>query len=137
MIGPDALLLPYLRHQAMRVEGRAWMPRSGEARITSSFGEEFSYKYSIPEEGEKPFFEYTNYAIGGTFRLECLTWLNYLRSRTSSGSCRRVRHGDVYGLGSWSNDPTGGVHVRVGPVLHVARVPVRQRLDRRLARRRM
>lgn len=111
VIGPDSVLLPFLRHQAMRVQGRAWMARSGEARITSSLGQEFSYKYSIPAGREKPTFEYTNFTIGGTFELDCLTWLNYLRSRTSTaapGECDTVT---ICGLGRWSGDPTGGVHV--------------------------
>jgi len=78
--------------------------------MTSSLGEEFSYRYSIPANRETPTFEYTNYTIGGTFKLECLTWLNYLRSRTSTagpGECDTLT---LCGLGSWSGDPTGGVH---------------------------
>jgi hypothetical protein len=111
VIGPGALLLPYLRHQAMLVEKRAWVPRSGEGRLTSSFGEEFSYKYVIPQQGGTPFFEYTNYANGGTFKMVCLTWLNYLRSRTSTAPAGEYDTVTFTGLGSWSNDPTGGVHV--------------------------
>jgi len=110
VIGPDSLLLPFLRHQAMRVEGRAWMTRCGGASMTSSLGEEFSYTYSIPANRERPTFEYTNYTIGGTFKLECLTWLNYLRSRTSTADPGEFDTLTLGGLGSWSGDPTGGVH---------------------------
>ncbi|MCX6543974.1 MAG: hypothetical protein NTV05_06115 [Acidobacteria bacterium] len=113
VIGPDSVLYPFLRHQAMPVVGHEWRPRSGEAHITSSNGQEFSYKYEIPEGRAKPFFEFTNHALGGTFKLNCLTWLHYLRSRTSKaapGECDTVTFS---GLGSWSLDPTNGVHIAV------------------------
>ena len=113
VIGPDSVLYPFLRHQAMPVVGQEWKPRSGESRIVSSNGQEFSYKYEIPEGRGKPFFEFTNHALNGTFKLDCLTWLHYLRSRTSKaapGECDTVTFS---GLGSWSLDPAGGAHIAV------------------------
>lgn len=111
VIEPDSVLFPFLRHQAMPVVGQEWRSRSGEARIMSSNGQEFSYKYEFPEGRGKPFFEFTNHALGGTFKLECLTWLHYLRSRTSKaapGECDTVT---FTGLGSWSLDAANGEHL--------------------------
>jgi len=109
----DSVLYPFLRHQAMPVTKQEWRPRKGDARIMSSNGQEFSYKYEIPEGHGKPCFEFTNHAEGGTFKLECLTWLHYLRSRTSKaapGECDTV---SFSGLGSWSLDPANGEHIAV------------------------
>jgi hypothetical protein len=111
VIGPDSVLWPFLRHQAMLVTGHQWLTKSGEARLVSSQEQEFSYRFSIPAGRGKPEFEYTNFTIGGTFRLECLTWLNYLNSRTSAAAPGDYDTITFTALGSWSKDPTNRIHI--------------------------
>ncbi len=110
VVGANSVLWPFLRNQAMRVTGHPWIQKSGEARLVSSHDEEFSYRYAIPADRGPVAFEYTNVATGGTFRLECLTWLAYLNSRTSKAVPGDYDTVTICGLGRWSGDPANGVH---------------------------
>jgi hypothetical protein len=62
IIGPDSALDPFIRWQAMCVPGSPKISVSGGAgKVVASTGEEFSYRYSIPKDGETAAFEYTNH----------------------------------------------------------------------------
>ena len=95
----------------MLVDGHVWIARAGGAHGTSSKGQEFSYEYRIPEDRVQPMFEFTNHTTGGTFKLECLTWLNYLRSRTCDAPPGEFDTVTLCGLGRWSGDKEDGLHV--------------------------
>lgn len=112
IIGPNSALDPFVRFQAMCVPGSPRIVKSGGAdRLVASTGEEFSYTFSLPEEAAAARFEYTNHTKGATFRMQCLSWLRFMNSRTAS-----VVEGDFdtvtfSGFGTWSGDPAGGLHL--------------------------
>jgi hypothetical protein len=123
-IGPDSALDPFVRWQAMAVPDSMTVAKSGSAsRIQASSGEEFSYSYSIPSGDTPASFEYENHTKGGTFRMQCLTWVGLINSKTSAcsmGDCDTVTFS---GLGTWSKDPTGAPHVAAVQVSTSARFP--------------
>jgi hypothetical protein len=96
---------PFLRFQAMDRRRPASGVLSGGRRLTSSIGQEFSYRFSIPRdpsEADQASFEYTNHTQGGTFRLERLTWLSAIDSPSAAGEePDTITFG---GFGSWSGN---------------------------------
>jgi hypothetical protein len=112
IIGPDSALDPYVRWQAMSVPGCPRIAVSGGAsRVKASTGQEFSYSYSIPKDGGKAEFEYTNHTQGSTFRLNSLTYVGFLNSRTSKKKAGEFDTVTFTGFGSWSADPSRGIHI--------------------------
>jgi hypothetical protein len=112
IIGPESALEPFLRWQAMSIPDTPHLARAGGAeRILASTGDEFSYRYSIPEDGGPASFEYVNHTTNATFRMQGLTWVGFVNSRSSlcaPGDCDTL---SFAGLGTWSPDPDDDVHV--------------------------
>lgn len=104
----ESRLDPFLRFEAMAggvpagnvLEKKTWVKK------TSSIGQEFSYRYSIPcdpARSDEATFEYRNHTEGDAhFRLTRLTWVRATRSRHADGD-----EADVVtfgGFGTWSED---------------------------------
>lgn len=105
----DSRLDPFLRFQAMHRDRPASGTLSGEARLTSSIGQEFSYRFSIPRdpaEADAASFEYTNHAEGGTFRMSRLTWLSATSSPDAETGPDDPDTLTFGGFGRWSQDGT-------------------------------
>ncbi len=80
---------------------RAWIQK------TSSIGEKFSYRFSIPCDpatAERAFFEYVNHSAGGEFKLSRLSWLRATNSRTSTAASGEADTVTFGGFGKWSED---------------------------------
>lgn len=124
LIGPDSALDPFLRWQAMSVPDAPRLARSGGARkAVASTGDEFSYSYAIPAGDGKASFEYVNHTAGATFRMQGLTWVGFINSRTASsgeGDCDTLTFA---GIGTWSKDPGDGSHIATVQVSTSARFP--------------
>lgn len=119
-IGPESALDPYLRFQAMHAPRTPLLPRHGGSRqTTATNGIDFSYKYDIVPDGQSSF-EFRNITNGGTFRMTRLTWLDFLNSRTSAAPAGDYDTLTFTGLGTWSEDPAGGIHVAT---VHISTSP--------------
>ncbi len=124
IIGPDSALDPFIRWQAMCVPGIPKISVSGGAsKVAASTGEEFSYSYSIPKDGGKAMFEYTNHTKGATFRMSSLSWVSFLNSKTSTKKAGDYDTVMFSGFGSWSADPGNGLHVATVQVSTSERFP--------------
>lgn len=109
LAGPNSFLDPYFYIQG--TDGLAPPPagKSGSAHsVLASNGERFSYKYHIPgyPSGKPALFEYTNEALGGTFRMGSLVWVSFGNANRGAkpGECDCV---SFTGIGLWSKDMTG------------------------------
>ncbi len=107
--GPNSALDPYFYMQG--VDGIAPPPagKSGAAHsVLASNGQRFSYKYHIPGYpwGRPAAFEYTNEALGGTFRMGSLVWVGFSNANRAAkpGECDCVT---FTGIGLWSKDMKG------------------------------
>jgi hypothetical protein len=107
--GPNSALDPYFYMQG--VDGIAPPPagKSGAAHsVLASNGQRFSYKYHIPgyPSGRPAAFEYTNEALGGTFRMGSLVWVSFSNANRAAkaGECDCVT---FTGIGLWSKDMKG------------------------------
>jgi hypothetical protein len=110
-IGAGSALDPFLRFQAMHVPGTARIARSGGSRqMTASTGVDFSYRYSIESGPGASSFELTDITNGGSFRMTRLTWVDALNSRASVAPTGDFDTLTFTGLGTWSEDPAGGLH---------------------------
>jgi len=86
--------------------------KTGEGRdITSSAGEQFSYRYSIPNDQTKhrAMFEFENHTQQGKFRLHSLAWVGFTDSQASkhSSASRKAIEYDTLSFtcfGIWSKD---------------------------------
>jgi hypothetical protein len=112
LIGPDSALDPFLRWQAMTPTDetrRAWS--GGADHVVASTGDHFSYRYSIPATRRDASFEYVNHTKGAAFRMQALTWVAAINSRTSecaSGDCDTLTFA---GNGTWSQDDGNPWHI--------------------------
>lgn len=107
--GPGSDLNPFLRFQGIQQSGvRPTAVKAGSAsNVLSSFNQRFNYSYSIPcspTPGQAFSFEYTNQAQSGTFKMDNLSSVTCVNSRTS-----RMAAGDAdiisfTGYGTWSKD---------------------------------
>jgi hypothetical protein len=111
-IGPNSRLDPFLWLHAIPDQRAGDYVKTGEGRnITSSAGEQFSYRYSIPNDQTKhrAMFEFENHTQQGKFRLHSLAWVGFTNSQpsaTKSGS-RRSEEYDTLSFtcfGIWSKD---------------------------------
>jgi hypothetical protein len=111
-IGANSALDPFLRFQAMQVpESPKLRKLGGHSQMTASNGSDFSYCFDIDSGTGKAAFEYTNITFGGTFRLTSLTWVDFLNSRTSTAPQGDYDTMIFTGFGTWSEDPSNGLHV--------------------------
>jgi hypothetical protein len=88
-IGPQSRLDPFLWLHAIEDQQAGDYVKTGQGRdITSSAGERFSYRYSIPNDPARhtATFEYENHTQQGTFRMHSLAWVGF---NNSSGSKRQ------------------------------------------------
>jgi hypothetical protein len=85
-IGPNSRLDPFLWLHAIPDQRAGDYVKTGEGRdITSSAGERFSYRYSIPNDQTKhrATFEFENHTQQGKFRMHSLAWVGFTNSRRS------------------------------------------------------
>jgi hypothetical protein len=120
--GSGSLLNPFMRFQAMRIADQPNVVRSGTAQnVVSSFGQRFSYSYSVPcnpEGGGNPTFEYTNQDDGGTFRMDSLSHVSCFHSPRSTRGPGDYDIISFTGYGTWSEDDdphTANVQVSTAP----------------------
>jgi hypothetical protein len=108
--GPGSLLTPFYRMQAaLPTDTPGSQVISGsQSNVLGSFGDRFSYNYSIPCEpaGKPSSFEYTNTnpTKGGTFRMEGLASVACINSRTSNQPRGAYDTVTFSGFGTWSKD---------------------------------
>lgn len=111
-IGPNSRLDPFLWLHAIPDQRAGDYVKTGEGRnITSSAGEEFSYRYSIPNDQTKrgAMFEYQNHSQQGKFCLHSLAWVGFSNSQGSKRSSGSQRSADYDTLsftcfGIWTKD---------------------------------
>jgi hypothetical protein len=110
-IGPNSRLDPFLWLHAIPDQRAGDYVKTGEGRdITSSAGERFSYRYSIPNDQTKhrATFEFENHTQQGKFRMHSLAWVGFTNSQGSqdSGSRRSVAYDTLSFtcFGVWSKD---------------------------------
>jgi hypothetical protein len=87
-----------------------------QTNVLSSFGEQFSYSYSIPCDptGKTATFQYTNNAsgkTGGTFKMDNLAAVSCLNSLTAVQRPGNYDTVTFSGYGSWSKDLEDGLHL--------------------------
>lgn len=115
LAGPSAELHLFVRLQATDSTARPStdstakpnvVKAGGQDNVMSSIGDRFSYFYSIPCAGASglPSFEYTNHALGATFRLRRLASATCSNSRTSTVPLGDFDTITFSGFGSWSKD---------------------------------
>ena len=111
--GPKAVLDIFLRIQAIHAPDPPKIVKAGGASdVTSSLGDKFTYRYSIPcDPAGAPFsFQYINNnagASGGTFTMKRLAAASCMNSR---GSALAPGDADIVtfsGFGTWSKDAAG------------------------------
>ena len=120
-IGPNSALDPFLRFQAMyEPEAPKIRKCGGYRQVTASNGSDFSYRYDISSGPGKSSFEFTNITKGGTFRLGSLTWVDFINSRTSTAVPGDYDTIIFSGFGTWSEDPTNGLHIAT---VHISTSP--------------
>jgi len=111
-IGPNSRLDPFLWLHAIPDQRAGDYVKTGEGRdITSSAGEQFSYRYSIPNDQTKggAMFEYENHSQQGKFRMHSLAWVGFSNSKGSerrSESRKSVEYDTLSFtcFGVWSKD---------------------------------
>ena len=110
-IGPNSRLDPFLWLHAIPDQRAGDYVKTDEGRdVTSSAGEQFSYRYSIPNDQTKhrAVFEFENHTQQGKFRLHSLAWVGFTNSggSQSSGSKRSVEYDTLSFtcFGIWSKD---------------------------------
>jgi len=94
-----------------------------QSNVTSSFGETFSYSYSVPcaGSGGSPAFTYTNTSKtshGGTFTMTNLSSVSCTNSLTSTKPVGNYDTIQFSGYGLWSGDTNlhiATVHVSTAP----------------------
>jgi hypothetical protein len=112
IIGPDSALEPFVRWQGMWSPGAPRQAVSGSAdHMTASTGEQFSYRYEISADGSRASFEYTNHAKSATFRMQGLTWVGHINSRTASSAPGESDTVSFAGFGTWTADRSGDPHI--------------------------
>jgi hypothetical protein len=79
--------------------------KTGGGQLTSSRGEAFSYRYSIPGKPGRHAaeFEYENFAQQGKFRMHSLAWVGFGNSNTGS-SAGEIDAISFTGFGVWSKN---------------------------------
>ena len=111
-IGPNSRLDPFLWLHAIPDQQAGDYVKTGEGKdITSSAGERFSYRYSIPNDQTKhrAMFEFENHTQQGKFRLHSLAWVGFTNSQSSArkSTSRRSSGYDTLSFtcfGIWSKD---------------------------------
>jgi hypothetical protein len=114
LIGPDSALDPFLRWQAMSVAESPKLAMSGgQSRVKASTGDEFSYSYSIPADGGAATFEYVNHTSDATFKMDALTWVGFINSKTAASRPGEYDTVTFSGIGRWSKDkdPNDRTHI--------------------------
>ena len=107
-IGPQSRLDPFLWLHAIQDQPAGAYVKTGEGRdITSSAGEVFSYRYSIPGDSSKhaATFEYENHTQQGRFRMHSLAWVGF--SNSNGSKPKRASGFDTVsftGFGIWNKD---------------------------------
>jgi hypothetical protein len=107
-IGPNSRLDPFLWLHAIPDQRAGDYVKKGEGKnITSSAGEQFSYRYSIPNDQTKhrAMFEFENHTQQGKFCLHSLAWVGFTNSQESAS--RRWAEYDTLSFtcfGIWSKD---------------------------------
>jgi hypothetical protein len=118
--GPGSILQPFVRLQAaLTTDTPTGLMIGGQTSLVSSFGEPFSYSYSVPcsGTGSNPSFTYTNTSKtshGGTFTMTNLSSVSCINSLTSSQAVGNYDTMQFSGYGTWSGDSN----------LHIATVHV-------------
>ena len=111
VVGGESRLDPFLRFQAATEAHADPGPVMAEAEgLSSSRGESFSYRLSIPDDpSEGVSFEYSNHEEGATFELTRLLWLSFANGRRPG-----IKGADTVtlaGTGRWSADREGDMHL--------------------------
>ena len=124
LIGPDSALDPFVRWQAMSVPDVPRLARSGGASgVEASTGSQFSYSYVIPAGEGEASFEYVNHTDDATFRMQGLTWVGFLNSRTAASEQGDYDTLTFGGIGTWSKDPGVESHIATVQVSTSGRFP--------------
>lgn len=108
-LGLGSAATPFFRMQgALPTDTPAGVMAGLESSVLGSFGDRFSYVYSIPchSSGEPALFEYTNLdpTRGGTFRMENLVSVSCTNSPTSQLPQGLYDTVAFTGFGTWSRD---------------------------------
>ncbi|MEQ1945614.1 MAG: hypothetical protein ABL995_00390 [Bryobacteraceae bacterium] len=108
--GPGSILTPFFKMQSVLTTDKPNSVMTGTAsNVTSSFGQPFSYSYSVPcnAGGASASFTYTNNVSGtqgGTFTMENLASVTCMNSLTSAKPAGQYDTVNFTGFGSWSKD---------------------------------
>lgn len=104
--GPGSILDPFLWIQAVdEGEEIPCTKKGSKENVTSSNGEQFSYKYNVSNQlGSQAAFEYVNHAQDATFTMHRLTWVGFMNSRSSTLKTGNYDTLSFTGFGSWSKD---------------------------------
>jgi hypothetical protein len=122
--GPGSILQPFVRLQAaLPTDAPTGVMSGAQTNVTSSFGETFSYSYSVPcaGSGGTPAFTYTNTSKtshGGTFTMTNLSSVSCTNSLTSTKPVGNYDTIQFSGYGLWSGDANlhiATVHVSTAP----------------------
>jgi hypothetical protein len=122
--GPGSFLQPFVRLQAaLPTDTPTGILSGAQTNVTSSFGEPFSYSYSVPCSGTGiiPTFTYTNTGKGthaGTFTMTNLSSVSCTNSLTSTKPVGNYDTIQFSGYGTWSGD--SNPHIAT---VHVSTVP--------------
>jgi hypothetical protein len=113
-LGLGSVATPFFRMQAaLPTDTPVGLMSGSEGDVLGSFGDRFSYSYSIPcdPSGEPAFFEYTNFnpTRGGTFKMENLASVTCTHSPSSNLPPGIYDTVAFTGFGTWSED--GDRHV--------------------------
>jgi hypothetical protein len=120
-IGPNSALEPFLSFQAMHQPKAPKIRKRGSYRqVTASNGSDFSLSYDISSGAGPSSFEFTDITKGGTFRLQGLTWVDFINSRESTAAPGDYDTIIFSGFGTWSEDSANGLHVAT---VHVCTSP--------------
>ena len=121
-IGPNSALDPYLRFSGVHVPGAHVFPprRGGSTQMTSLNGTDFAYQYELVPSPGVSTFEFTNITLGATFKMTRLTWVDFLNSATSAAAEGDYDTFTFTGFGTWSDDPSNGIHIAT---VHISTSP--------------
>ena len=115
-IGPDSALDPFLRFQGVHVPAAlggntpVHTKTGGSSYMTASNRADFTYAYVIARDPGVSSFSFTDITDGGTFTMTRLIWVDFLNSRQSTAAPGDFDTMTFTGFGTWSADPSGGVH---------------------------
>jgi hypothetical protein len=106
-VGPHSRLDPFLWLRAGSSSRSSKLSRTARGeKVRASTGDEFSYHFCIPGEGEAStaVFEYENHTQQGKFHMHSLAWIDFAHSGKPSHHAEEDDTVTFTGFGVWSKD---------------------------------